>query len=219
MNHDEALQLLPWYVKKRLDESERRAVERHVLNSEECEKEIEMLTQISEAITEVADQEPVYSPQMIAATLARIEDVPQHRPALEARKLSPLERLSQWWGGLFNGSAPARWALAAQAAVIAGLLMTTLTKPALVGVDSDPTYNTVSGAVSVIADVKVLFQPDTTEGALRELLLDLEAEVVGGPNLLGLYALRFKAEDDREAAIQRLRTHPNVVYVERIVAP
>ena len=220
MNHEDAVPLLPWHVNKTLTGAEQRAVQRHISTNAECAKEIEALEQISEAIAELAPDEPVFDPSILADTLARIEDVPQHRPEPVTAQPPLAARLSHWWQGLFNGSATARWALAAQAAVITGLLVTTLSGPTERGVPGtgDATYETVSGAIEP-ADVKVLFQPDTTEGVMRELLLELEAEVVAGPNLLGLYALRFKVASDREAAISRLRAHPNIVYVERVVRP
>lgn len=66
----------------------------------------------------------------------------------------------------------------------------------------------------VSADLQVTFNPDATEEAIRELLQQIDAEIIGGPGLLGVYRLaltRPVANHDIEKALETLRDHDRVV--------
>lgn len=57
----------------------------------------------------------------------------------------------------------------------------------------------------------VAFQPDTTEAALRDVLLDAGVEIVSGPSALGLYGLRLLDGVTLDAAEAALRAAPDIV--------
>lgn len=50
VDHDQLVELLPWYVNGTLDESERGLVQRHIENCAECRDDVEMLAETSRAI-------------------------------------------------------------------------------------------------------------------------------------------------------------------------
>jgi hypothetical protein len=69
----------------------------------------------------------------------------------------------------------------------------------------------------------VVFDPALTEADLRSLLLELRAQVVGGPSPLGAYTLEVPAggddADPPEVVLDHLRAQPGVRFAEPAVAP
>jgi len=55
------------------------------------------------------------------------------------------------------------------------------------------------------------FAPTTTEIDLRNLLLDIDAEIVRGPSAIGLYQLAFKTEAARNLGIAKLQQRDELV--------
>lgn len=83
-------------------------------------------------------------------------------------------------------------------------------------------FTTLSGSPGAAAGVRLtlMFQPSTTEDAMRRTLLELEGNVVSGPSVLGVYVVQLPArtDDDREvqAVIDKLRSNTSVIrFVER----
>jgi hypothetical protein len=58
------------------------------------------------------------------------------------------------------------------------------------------------------ADLIVAFRPDAKENEIRELLLDLDLQIVSGPSSLGLYRL---AGENPGMAVEALQSNPKVV--------
>ncbi len=67
------------------------------------------------------------------------------------------------------------------------------------------------GSLPEMVYINVSFDPATTEASLRGLLLEIQAELVSGPNQLGQYRLRV-ARNRSELALARLR---ETVFVEQ----
>lgn len=66
-------------------------------------------------------------------------------------------------------------------------------------------YRPVSEAPGPEPEITVAFAPTATEGAIRALLREVGAEVVGGPTAVGLWRLGgFADEAARDAALVRL---------------
>lgn len=172
--HGEAMRLLPWLVNGRLDEAERGWVDSHVAGCAECRQEIDALREL---------QSGWRAPD--AAGRARdAGDADRGWQRLQAR-LQP---------ALTTGGRPTqrrwfhprwqRWAIAAQAAVIAILAVVLWQQP------EPAAYHTL-GAVSAAkpGNLVIVFDPRTDESRMRRLLLASQARIVDGPNDAGAYVL------------------------------
>ena len=195
--HDEAEELLPWYVTGRLDAADRERVEKHLTDCTRCQAELR-------AERRLADEYRAYSPQVEASWLSlrdRIEPVVPAQPPVAAN--------SNWWRSL---SRPAIGGLmAAQLAVIVATagVVSYLGRP-------DAAYRALGSAPIVAsANAIVIFQPTTREDQLRRLLNASGAELVGGPTDADAYVLHVPAET-RATTLARLRAHPEIVMAEPI---
>jgi anti-sigma factor RsiW len=195
--HDEAEELLPWYVTGRLDAADRERVEKHLTDCARCQAELR-------AERRLADEYRAYSPQVEASWLSLRERI---EPAIPAQP--PAAANSNWWHSL---SRPAMGGLiAAQLAVVVATagIVSYFDQP-------DGAYRALGSApVAASANAVVIFQPTTREDQLRRLLNASDAELVGGPTEADAYVLHVPAET-RTATLARLRARPEVVMAEPI---
>jgi anti-sigma factor RsiW len=193
--HDEAEELLPWYVTGKLDAADRERVEKHLTECADCQAELR-------AERALAAEYRDYSPEVEASWSSL-------RERLGPAAASPVAANSNWWHPI---SRPGMAGLmAAQLAVVAVTAVT-------VSYLNQPTaaYRALGSApVVASANAIVIFQPQTREDQLRRLLNDTGAELVGGPTDADAYVLHIP-DQSRTAAIATLRKRPEVVMAEPI---
>jgi|SRR6476661_347824 len=196
--HDEAEELLPWYVTGRLDQRDRERVERHLTECSNCQAQLRVERRL-------ADEYRAYSPHVEASWTSlrkRIE------PTLRKPKLPPRVAAQGWRAFARPGFA---MLMAAQLAVVvltAGVV-SYLDQPRAV-------YRALGSApVAATANAVVIFAPQIREEQLRHLLNSSGAELVGGPTDADAYVLHIAASD-RASALARLRARREVVMAEPI---
>ncbi len=165
--------LLPWYVNRTLESTEREQVERHLATCTRCRDEVLFL----EGLHAHVQHEDVMPPTELG--LKRLM-----RDVKTERKMDA----STWW----------RRAAAAAVVVVviqAGLLANLYRQP------SDVIRPL--GDRSPDAVLQVRFVPDATEARIRAVLQESELVFVEGPSANGLYRLRLTAERAGEEEIAR----------------
>jgi hypothetical protein len=207
--HREAQALLPWYLLGGLDEAERARVKAHVSQCAECQAELADEPRLAEAVAGLQPAEAGLDVEHGWRQISRaMGDAPPRRGPVAA-----------WLGRLIAGpSRPAtsrrgegawlRWAVAAQFLVLA-LLSVTLwrtTQPAR--------YQTLGAPpASAMANVVVIFRPQTTEKDFRAILRSNEARLVDGPTVADAYLVHVSGAD-RAQVLANLRRQPQVVLAE-----
>ena len=226
MNKEEAKTMLPWFAAGALETDEARAVEAHLLASPELRQELAELRVLQHAVSDVADSEPVFRPALINDALRQIDEYEATRPASASPNLLTPGLFTQaidWLretlvGGWVRAPSGARLAMVAQFAlilVLGGVLM----MPTGPGTESDPVYSTAAvrpadGAADAAGTaIAVIFQPMVTEQQMRELLTDVDGEIVAGPSAGGSYTIRVQAESDPDVTqvLDTLRSNPDAV--------
>jgi anti-sigma factor RsiW len=193
--HDEAEELLPWYVTGKLDAADRERVEKHLTECAACQADLR-------AERALAAEYRDYSPE-VEASWASL------RQRLGPTASHPVAANSNWWHSM---SRPAVAGL--MAAQLAVIVMTAGTVSYL---NQPPAaYRALGSApVTATANAVVIFQPQTREDQLRTLLNASGAELVGGPTDADAYVLHIPSER-RTAALASLRNRPEVVMAEPI---
>jgi hypothetical protein len=59
--------------------------------------------------------------------------------------------------------------------------------------------------------VQVIFVDTTTSVKIRNLLNEIDGEIVSGPSALGLYDVQFSSEELRRAGLELLREQPDII--------
>jgi len=199
--HGEAMRLLPWLVNGRMDEAERGWVESHVAGCAECRQELDALRQLQsgcrapDAAADARDaDEADRGWQRLQGRLQPALATPGGRPAQH-----------RWLRARWQ-----RWAIAAQAAVIATLAVVLWQQP------EPAAYHTLGAASAATSgNLVIVFDSRTDESRMRRLLLASQARIVDGPNDAGAYVLAVppaRLPMIRDA----LRAAPGVTLVESL---
>jgi len=205
--HREATLLLPWYVNGTLEGAERARTDRHVRECVACKGEVEAQTLISQLIR-AEDPYP-----QAAASLARLHTriAQQSLPAAASRSQSEpdaidgVSRIRQWWQRY-------PWigiGLMAQfVAVLALVLLWQRPEPAEFRTLASPSTSTVSRDAVV-----VIFDSTASQEQISQLLRELDAHIVDGPNSRDAYTLDVPAESQAKALVT-LRSTPWVRFAQ-----
>lgn len=228
MNHNEAQALIAWSVNDTLADEERVAVSEHALGCPTCRSDLASTALLAEVCRDIDDNEPAFDPTLIDRAVAQLDGIDQLAAEPAQTPIEPVvepdsrnvvsltERLKQrvaW------SATPvfARVAIAAQVVLVVGLA-------AVVGLragvepGSDVVYDTVAGpSQAVTADATVVWRPDADSGDVADLLRAVGAEVVGGPNTLGMFRLHFVGDASTSERLAALKSSELVLYAELAV--
>lgn len=243
LRHQEAWELLPWYVNATLTSDERQAVEEHLERCPLCRGEVAAGEDLALAVRQAAEPSPAAADRL-GRLLARL-DAPLEREELEA---------GEGGAGGEPTAVPAaaaphparlpravRWALALQAAAVLALALgfaylladpgaapsdavsrTPSDSPVEAPTDAEPTYRTLAAPAAPVAGeglaVRAVFSPTASEEELRRLLLAAGARFAAGPSPAGVYTLEIGGDREQAlAALARLRRDPRVELAEPVV--
>ena len=201
--HRDVQELLPWYVVDRLEPDERAEVEAHLAECEVCRAELAFDRQLDRAVGSL----PLDVEQGWAAMQQRLQASPA--PARPASRRPAWLSAERWR----MRSPTFGWALAAQAAllVVTGALLFQFAP-------TNARYHALGAAPADTAgNLVVIFDPNLSERAIREILRANGARMVDGPTAADAYVLHVPAKD-RPAALGRLRENNDVVLAEPIDA-
>jgi anti-sigma factor RsiW len=200
--HAEVESLLPWYVNGRLTPADRSLVESHLAGCARCRAELEREQALQAAFLSLPTS-TIGDPETGLAAIHR-RLAAAAKPAHQARQKAAKKSSFRLPG------APSRWAwvVAAQFAVIAGLLIVQVAlRP------DDAVYHGL-GPSGVNANAVVVFSPDATEAQLRAALTLSAGRIVGGPTASHAYLLVLPDA----AALARLREQTGVTLAESLAA-
>lgn len=212
MKHQDIIELLPWYVNATLSQAEREVVRQHLAGCRECAREVERLSAMQRAISELDEQTSEPSPFMLNRALAEIEDFERNRTVTRTH---PREN---WWQPitrLWTSPVFARVALAAQLALLVALATVSVYQYQHPRVVEKPIFTTMSGQSGPGTRIMVQFNENATEKEITQTLQGIHGKIVEGPSAEGAYTIQLDLSADNAAgldqALQTLRQKPRVV--------
>jgi anti-sigma factor RsiW len=171
LTHERAFELLPWLVNGTLRSSERDAVEHHVRTCIACRRELKEQQRLQAALRG--------QPTVHVSARNGLE-------RLDSRldTLPPGDRL---WAERYRNLRPFAVAAGLGVALLGFLLW--LTPPPQLGAATYTTLATSPSAGNALLDV--VFAEQTTAAEMRELLAQVDGEIVAGPTDVGRYTVRI----------------------------
>ena len=198
--HEQAEQLLPWYVNGTLAPEEAAMVEAHLADCAECRAALE-------------------TERKLAAEVAALPLDAEHGWALLSERMAtaePPQRLAEPVPFLRRKVAIG-WAVGtpvAAAAAVAFAMTAMSTQPQLAS--TGQTYRALGSApVAQSGNALIMFRPEAKDADVRAALITAQARVVDGPTASGAWVVNI-APDRRAAALAGLRSAPAVVLAEPI---
>lgn len=239
LSHQEITELIPSYIHGKLSSDLQREVQEHIAHCESCFQAQQESDLVRRLITPLAsDLHPLLSEQRISAnierTLANIEqaelDLPKVRYGLWLRGLSSAwQSAKRWLLALRATDAPVQLTLLAQASLLCvavGLLVWPSTlpqqQPSLYQTQSQSTLMpSPTASKKVLGEYlfyRVVFKPAAVEKAIRQLLIDVGAQLYDGPSAMGVYTIIVPVENNpNKDTLELLRTNPSVMLAERAI--
>lgn len=196
--HEQAQQLLPWYVNGTLEADEAALVEAHLAECAECRADLAAEQALSREVAALPlDVEHAWS-----ALSDRIDAAGPPRRLAEP---VPFLRRKVAIGWALGGPLAAAAAVAFAVAIVPGA-------PSPVG----ETYRALGSAPTAApGNALVMFRPDARDSDLRAALTKAGARIVDGPTASGAYVVRIAAAS-RAQALDGLRAAPQIVLAEPI---
>lgn len=234
LEHEACWQLLPWLANNRLAGDELTQVLDHLKTCSLCRQELSFLPELRFAVEEtfhgnddassrsvqghrnVADRITAYEQQQNGATKSWVW---WNLPQLLSRIFS------QTWG-------PRVLAIQALLIVLLALPWMSASLRPWAGSLEDGTMSqtspeTAAGTFRTLTSdphhavdgdrLRLVFKPQTPEGTLRQLMLEVEGEIVAGPTPRGVYTARLPPGQGREA-IALLRQSGQVEFAEPVAS-
>lgn len=216
MTHGEVVMLLPWYANATLSPVDRIDVEAHLHDCADCRAELSLVQKMMQAVVAENAERPTPPADLFLRALGALDADAAHLPAWPWR-----HRFAQWLRGVAAAVWPSRpaWGLVlvtAQAVAVLALATTFVIREGQRGYATlgGPVQGRGAGAGRAVLDVA--FQPDATDGTIRELLGRVGGTIVGGPTAAGLYAVQPRPGANVEQTLAMLRNEARVVrYAER----
>lgn len=185
-NAPQAEELLPWYVNGTLSEDEAAMVRRYVQDNEPAAADIEVLRHVRDAVKAEQYGAP---------------------GELGLRRLKAAIREES--GRAAGGGAPGRWWRPAMAAA---LVLIVVQAGLLVDAWRGGDVYQPAGVATERAVIQLRFDPGATEAGIRELLDELDIEIVAGPSSVGVYRVAPVDRDgDPGRLVARLREAEHIV--------
>ena len=191
--HLEAEQLLPWLVNGTLQGDELARVQQHLDECAACRRDVAWLRSLQAACLDEAAPagDTAHLPRRLRRRLPLAKDGRRHEAASRRR----------WLHGV----------IAAQAVLVLalGIALVRVTPPPA------PAYHTLSATETARDRLVVVFDPQLSEGRMRQLLRASDARIVDGPTDAGAWILSVPAA--RAPALREaLRAAPGVTLVESL---
>jgi len=221
-SHDEAFELIPWLVNGRLSSDDRDWLERHVVDCDDCRREVDAQRRLRVAIRQV-DSNIEYAPQASLQKLwARIEASGQSVPtdAGTDRGHPGTDTLAS---PIPAGHRHRRWMMAAATVLAVGLGLLAAVQWGSLLPDRGSGYRTVTSPPARpdrAGEIRVVFAPNVTVDELTRMVSENRLAIVGGPSDSGVYTLAVQPGEALPVAeaIARLRSDPRVRFAEPVVA-
>ncbi len=202
-SHDEAFDLLPWYVTETLSDEEAQGVRDHIRTCLVCRRELDAQQRISDLVADT-DAVPLSAHSSFRALMAQI-NAPRDG---KSRRGFETSRWLAWT------TSPLPVAAGLGALLLIGILMVVSSD----GPDRAPAYQTLARDVELAPEgkpsVQLIFAEPVEHSEAVEIVSALGAELIAGPRAAGTYTLRVEQED-LDAVLEKLRRDSRVRFAER----
>jgi len=199
-------ELIPLYLNQRLSEKERSAFEHGLHQYPELKNELKEFSEIQESYKEIEKDIPLPSDTLYQRVLKNIQ--PQMKFTLVPEKRGYLGQAQDILKRVFN-SPRVSWGIVAVQFAIILILLIALPK-------EDP-FRTLTSRTPLPAEgikINVIFDKESKEKEIMDLLIKAGAIIIRGPSPEGLYIIEIERKQDIRKVIDDLKETRIVKFAE-----
>ncbi len=204
---DKLREMIPCYLNHTLSEKERRAFEESLDQHPGLKSEVEEFSKIRQYYEEIEREIPPPSDVLFQRVLEKIQ--PQVRLSFVPQKKGYREWVGKCLKWVF-GSPRVSWGIVAVQFATILLLLIVLPKGG--------GFKTLTSKQALPGEgikINVVFDKESREREIREVLNRVGAKIVMGPSLDGLYILQVEKNQDVGQVISNLKKSPIVTFAEK----
>ncbi len=205
---DELRELIPLYLNKRLSEKESQEFEEALNKYPELKRELMEFSEIKGSYKNIADEIPPLSDNLYERIITNIKSKPAMMPSVPGRK-GYIGQLQEFLKGFYY-SPRVSWGAAVVLLVV--ILLLTITLP------REDKFRTLTTEYTVQEDgirINIVFDKESKEKEIREVLTRAGATIINGPSPEGLYTIYMKDNQDIETRLKVLRNAEIVRFAEK----
>ncbi len=204
---DELKELIPLYLNKRLSEKERQEFEEALNKYPELRRELMEFSEIKDVYKNIADEIPPLSDNLYEKIITNIKSK-SAMPSVPGRK-GYIGQLQEFLKGFYSSPRVSWGVIAVLLAVIMLLVI------ALPGEDKFRTLTTEYTVQGEGIRINVVFDKESKEKEIREVLTRAGATIINGPSPEGLYTIYMKDNQDIETRLRTLKNTKIVRFAEK----
>lgn len=204
---DELRELIPLYLNGTLPQDERQKFEEALNKYPELRRELMEFSEIKDLYKEIKKEVPPPSELLYKRILSSIRSEAEAVSA--SQKKGHIEQFQNFLKGFFS-SPRVSWGIVAVQLVIILLLVITTSKE-----DRFRTLTSEHISRGEGIRINVVFDKESREKEIREILNSIGASIISGPLPEGLYIIELKDERDTEAVLKTLRSSRIVRFAEK----
>ncbi|MEF9426266.1 MAG: hypothetical protein L0956_03515 [Candidatus Mariimomonas ferrooxydans] len=204
---DELRELIPLYLNKRLSEKERQEFEEALNKYPELRRELMEFSEIKDVYKNIADEIPPLSDNLYERIITNIKS----KPAMMSvpKKKGFIGQIQDFLKGFYY-SPRVSWGVSAVLLAVILLLAVALPR--------EDKFMTLTSEYSVQGDgirINVVFDKESKEKEIREVLTGAGATIIYGPSPEGLYTIYMKDNKDIETRLSALKNTKIVRFAEK----
>ncbi len=205
---DELRELIPLYLNKRLSEKERQEFEEALNKYSELKRELMEFSEIKGSYKNIADEIPPLSDNLYERIITNIKSNPAMMSSVPGRK-GYIGQLQEFLKGFYDSPRVA-WGVAA--VLLAVILFLAIALP------REDKFRTLTSEYTVQGEgirINVVFDKESKEKEIREVLTRVGATIINGPSPEGLYTIYIKDTRDIETRLRTLKNTKIIRFAEK----
>ena len=202
----ELRELIPLYLNNQLSEKERKEFEDALHQYPELKSELKEFTEIKDIYKEIEKDVPLPSDALFQRVLKNIQ--PQIKLSLVPEKNNYLEQIQGFLKRIFHSPRLSWGIVAVQLAII--LLL-------LIALPKEDHFRTLTSRTPLPAEgikINVIFDKESKEKEIMDLLIKVGAIIIRGPSPEGLYIMEIERNQDIKRVLEDLKKTQIVKFAE-----
>ncbi len=206
---DKFQEMIPLYVTGQLASQQKQEFENRIEKDDHLKQELKEFQMIRESYSDLKEQIPEPSPDLFSRIMENVQPDVQKEPETQLEKLSIFDTVIEIVQQYLSAPRLA-WSVAVVQTVVICFFLFSAPEETRFQTLSQNGTNIEKGI-----QINVVFHETAVEKNIRQVLNDLNADIISGPSENGLYVLLIKGTEDSSLVLKTLKASGLVKFSQR----